>query len=163
MIPSLGQDLLRETSVGMGQAVLAQAPAQLKAILGSCVAVALYAPRLQLGMLSHVVLPKGAPRAESPGKFADAAIPYMLSVLREHGAEPGRLVAKVAGGACMFGGSHFMDIGASNAKVVLEALEASHVSIAARDLGGTAGRRVSFDIATGGLTVASAGHSSRTI
>ena len=70
MVYSLAKDPAKEMPVGMGQAVVTRHPARLTSILGSCVAITMYAPRLQLGMLSHVVLPNGngnlAARPSSP-------------------------------------------------------------------------------------------------
>lgn len=158
------EELFNEAPVGMGQAVCAREPTRLTAILGSCIAVTLYAPRLRLGMLSHVVLPHANSSTTYPAKFADTAIPHMLSVLQEHGVRPSGLIAKVVGGACMFGGNgKFMDIGRCNARAAIQALEAADIQVTQRDVAGTVGRRVCFDLATGGLTVESPGHPSRTI
>ena len=63
----------------------------------------------------------------------------------------------------MFGGGRFMDIGESNARVAIAALEAAHIPIVAQDIAGTVGRRICFDLSTGGLTVESPGHPSRII
>ncbi len=90
-------------SVGMGQIVVAEAPAELVSVLGSCVGVALYHPRLKVGALAHIVLPKSSGGGAAPGKFADTAIPYMIAELAKAGAARAGLVAKIAGGACMFG------------------------------------------------------------
>ena len=92
-----------EVAVGMGQAVLALAPARLTTILGSCVAVTLYATRRRLGMLSHVVLPQAKGSTSNPAKFADTAVPNMLLTLKSQGLEPRDLTAKLVGGASMFG------------------------------------------------------------
>jgi chemotaxis protein CheD len=147
----------------MGQAVVTRDPARLTSILGSCVAITMYAPKLQLGMLSHVVLPNANGSVAVPAKFADTAVPYMISVLRDRGAKPSDLVAKVAGGACMFGGGRFMDIGEHNARVAIAELEAAHIPIIGRDIGGNVGRRICFDLSTGALAVESPGHPSRII
>jgi chemotaxis protein CheD len=163
MVQSLEKDLIKEMPVGMGQAVATRSPARLTSILGSCVAIVMYAPKLQLGMLSHVVLPDSNGNLTAPAKFADTAVPYMISVLQERGARLGELIAKVTGGACMFGGGRFMDIGESNARVAITVLEAARIPIVARDIAGTVGRRICFDLSTGGLTVESPGHPSRII
>jgi chemotaxis protein CheD len=148
----------------MGQAVFAQDPNRLTAIVGSCVAVTLYSPRLHMGMLSHVVLPNAGGDVGHPAKFADTAVPYMISVLRERGVNTSGLVAKIVGGACMFGSnSKFMDIGQSNAKASLQALKEANIHVAESDTAGTVGRRVCFDLATGQLTVDSPGYPTRTI
>jgi chemotaxis protein CheD len=165
MIFCPAEELLKEAPVGMGQAVVAREPTRLTAILGSCVAVTLYAPRLRLGMISHVVLPySNGNTVHHPAKFADTAVPHMLSVLKEHGIKPGGLIAKIVGGACMFGAnSKFMDIGDSNARAAVQALEATNIPIAGRDVAGTVGRRICFDLSTGCLSVESPGHPLRTI
>jgi chemotaxis protein CheD len=153
MALSMLLDAPERTMVGMGQVVTAKAPATLTAILGSCISVALYQPRMRLGVLSHVVLPKSSGATAGPGKFADLAVPNMLAELERLGAGRGGLVAKIAGGACMFGTSGPLQIGHANAEAVTRALSAAGLRITAQDVGGTKGRRVVFDLATGTLTV----------
>jgi len=77
-----------EVTVGMGQAVFATEPSRLTTILGSCVAVTLYSPRRRLGMLSHIVLPKSRNGVDNLAKYADTAVPHMLSALRCEGIGP---------------------------------------------------------------------------
>jgi chemotaxis protein CheD len=150
-------------AVGMGQALFASEPQRLTTILGSCVAVTLYSPRRRAGMLCHVVLPKSRDNNDNPAKYADTAIPHMLSTLRCEGVGLHDLTAKITGGACMFGDNQLSRIGESNVQATVQALEDAGISIAARDAGGNCGRRVSFDLATGIVTVASVGRPSRTI
>jgi chemotaxis protein CheD len=152
-----------DVAVGMGQAMCAAEPSRLTTIVGSCVAVTLYSPRRRLGMLSHVVLPKSRGGGDNPAKFADTAIPYMISVLQREGVLLSELTAKLTGGACMFGDSQFSRIGENNVQAAIEALESAGLGIAARDAGGNSGRRVSFDLATGLLSVACVGRPARTI
>ena len=152
-----------DVAVGMGQAAFAREPTRLTTILGSCIAVTMYSPRRRLGMLSHVVLPQSKGSTSNPAKFADTAVPHMLSTLRSQGVEPRELTAKLVGGACMFGNGVCAQIGASNAQAVVQALEAAGIRIAGRDVNGTSGRRICFDLATGCITITSVGHPSQTI
>jgi chemotaxis protein CheD len=152
-----------DVAVGMGQAVFAQEPARLTTILGSCVAVTLYSPVRRLGMLSHVVLPQSKGSMSNPAKFADTAVPHMLLTLKRQGVEPRELTAKFVGGACMFGNGTCAQIGESNVRAVTQALEAAGIRVAGRDVNGTSGRRISFDLTTGCITVTSVGHPSHTI
>ena len=147
-------DKVKETSVGMGQVIAGQAPHLLRSVLGSCIGVAVYYPRCQTGVLAHVVLPAASGRAGSPGKFADTAIPHILDLLKEMGVPCHGLTAKLAGGASMFGGdSSPLQVGEANAKAVSSALKRVNVSIAGKDVGGTSGRRVTFDCSTGEMAV----------
>ena len=84
----LSQDV-EDVAVGMGLAVLAAAPARLTAVVGSCIGVTVYSPKLRLGMLSHVVLPHAKGRTAYPAKYADTAVDHMRSVLEGRGV-PGR-------------------------------------------------------------------------
>ncbi len=150
-------------AVGMGQAMVAGEPSQLTTIVGSCVAVTLYSPRHRLGMLSHVVLPQSRGGGDNPAKFADTAIPYMISTLQREGVLLSELTAKLTGGACMFGDSQFSRIGDNNVQAVVEALGSAGIGITGRDAGGNSGRRVCFDLTTGQVTVACVGRPARTI
>lgn len=137
----------------MGQAVAARAPDRMWSILGSCVAVALCDPRRKAAALSHVVLPTSSGHTGSPAKFADTAVPHMLDLLRQIGVPGDGLVAKLAGGAKMFGRNMPMDVGESNFQSILHALERAGIRIVGKDVGGTRGRRVALDCASGKFSV----------
>jgi chemotaxis protein CheD len=149
--------IARQKMVGVGQIVAATAPAELTAVLGSCIGVTFYHPRLRLGAMGHVVLPQSSGPAAGPAKFADLAIPNIIAELERRGAGRSGLVAKMAGGSCMFGDSGPLQIGPANAEAVRRALAAAGLSLAAEDVGGTKGRRIVFDLARGTLTVEIAG------
>jgi chemotaxis protein CheD len=151
------------TQVGMGQTFIAEKPNRLTAVLGSCVGVVLYHPRLQIGAMSHVVLPNSDGRTGSAAKFADSAVPHMLALLEQRSAYPSGMVAKIAGGSCMFGNGGPLQIGEANIKATTAALEAVGVKIVGRDLGGSCGRRIGFNPENGQVTVESVGLPPRVI
>ena len=153
----------KETMVGMGQALARRAPERLWSILGSCVAVALCHPKRQVGAMCHVVLPSAVGRSGSPAKFADTAVPHMLQLLREAGVPADGLVAKIAGGANMLGHSMPLEVGASNIQSIIRALQAAGIRIAAQDVGGGKGRRVTFDCSSGELLVQILGSPPKTL
>ena len=153
----------RETMVGMGQIVAGRAPARMKAILGSCIGLAIYHPRLKTGVMAHVVLPDSAERNGTPGKFADTALPHMLELLKKMNAPLHNLTAKVTGGANMFGSSGPMKIGDANVAAVTQLLKKAGIRIAGQDVGGSKGRRVIFDCCNGELTIECAGHPAKTL
>jgi chemotaxis protein CheD len=142
-----------EMMVGMGQALARRAPQQLWAILGSCVAVVLCDPKRQVGALCHVVLPSAAGRSGSPAKFADTAVPHMLQLLCDMGIPGGGLVAKIAGGASMFGRAMPMEVGENNTQSIVTALAAAGIRVTGRDVGGNKGRRVTLDCSSGKLLI----------
>lgn len=137
-------------SAGMGQIVHAAAPDTLTTVLGSCIGVAIYHPRTKQALLAHIVLPASSGRAASAGKFADTAIPEMQKQLAQLGLCDGTVVVKLAGGANMFGiPSGPMQVGEGNIAAVEAALSKAKLKIAARHVGGSKGRRVTFDCQTG--------------
>jgi chemotaxis protein CheD len=152
-----------ETLVGMGQIVGGEPPQHMKAIVGSCIALALHHPRLKKGAMAHIVLPDSAGRPGAPGKFADTAIPGMLELMKTFGAPLQCLTAKLAGGANMFGNSGPLQIGEANVTAVVQALRAAGIRVAAQDVGGSRGRRVTFECEGGAMIVESAGQPTKTL
>jgi chemotaxis protein CheD len=139
--------------VGMGQLVTAAPPEHLVSVLGSCIAVCVYHPRYKVVAMAHVVLPDSQGHTGGPGKFADTAIPALLQAMEQQTMARVGFVAKLAGGASMFGGNGPLQIGATNAAAVKKALEAARVKVVAEHLGGEQGRRVEFDPADGSLSI----------
>ncbi len=152
-----------EILVGMGQIASGQAPQRMRAILGSCIGLALYHPARNTGIMAHIVLPDSAGRHGTPGKFADTAVPQMLALLRQQGMPTQGLAAKFAGGANMFGGAGPLKIGEANATAVVTALHQAGIRVAGQEIGGTCGRRVEFDCASGEMLVQCAGQPARTL
>lgn len=152
-----------DTLVGMGQVAAGDASCKMKAVVGSCIALAFHHARLNQGVMAHIVLPDSAGRGGSAGKFADTAIPYMLELLKESGIPAKCLTAKFAGGANMFGSTGPLQIGEANIEAVAKALRAAGVHVAAQDTGGSRGRRVTFNCNGGAMIVESAGQPTKTI
>jgi chemotaxis protein CheD len=87
----------------------------------------------------------------------------MLELLKKEGISMIGLVTKLAGGASMFAGGGPMQIGLSNYNAVVAALSSAGISVAAADVGGTKGRRVTLNCETGGLTIEVIGQPPRMI
>lgn len=128
--------------------------------LGSCVCVALYDATTRIGGMAHVMLPasceaRGDP---PPGRFADTAVPALLALLLEAGADVAELTAKIAGGSSMFasvlteGGRN---LGKRNIMAVREVLAAAGLPLTGENIGGEHGRSVYLDTADGRVLVRS--------
>jgi chemotaxis protein CheD len=130
---------------------------QARAVLGSCIGLALYHGRRKVAILAHIVLPQSQDRPGPPGKFADTAIPYMIEQLMPLGAGRAGLVAKMAGGANMFGTTGPMQIGDENFEAVTKILQDLRIPIQGEHVGGTKGRRITIDSETGEFTIEIAG------
>jgi chemotaxis protein CheD len=126
--------------------------------LGSCVGVTLYDPLLKIGGLAHIMLPDSSQikRPGKPAKFADEAIERMLGEMIEMGAKERRIIAKIAGGACMFSINGNGTMGERNVGAIKEKLKEKKIRLVAEDTGGTHGRSLAFDLASGTLIVKTA-------
>lgn len=135
--------------------VVAEGPAAVTTVLGSCVAVILYSPRIRQGTICHAVLPYGSDH--EPGKFVDQAIFYMLQFFREKDIAAEELVAKVFGGADMFpqmrGIRDTGTIGAQNIRAALTTLEQMGIRPAVVEVSGQQGRKLIFFSETGAVYV----------
>ncbi len=163
MITTMTTTKTPDAMVGMGQITAGGPPHRMKAVVGSCIALSLYHARLKRGAMAHIVLPDSAGREGLPGKFANTAVPRMLELLKDFSASAACLTAKLAGGANMFGSAGPLQIGDANIEAVAEALRAAGIRIAAQDVGGNRGRRVTFECEGGAMIVESAGQPTKTL
>ena len=81
--------------------------------LGSCIGLTLYDPVTKVGGLVHYMLPdsKAVSNNSNIAKFADTGVQELLKRVTMAGANRGRLVAKIAGGAKMFAVTQESNIG----------------------------------------------------
>ncbi|CCO09187.1 chemotaxis protein CheD [Desulforamulus hydrothermalis] len=158
-----------EIQVGIADYKVASSPQRLITLgLGSCVGVALYDPVTKIGGLLHIMLPDSSQfnNVTKPAKFADTGIPLMIEEIRRRGGSPGRLTAKLAGGAQMFSGldeKFVLNIGQRNAAKVREILSKLGIRILAEELGGNRGRTMIFDTATGQVIIRTIGTPNKVI
>ncbi len=129
----------------------------LRTLLGSCVGVALYDRRKKIGGLAHIVLPRSRRADDPPGKCADRAIPALIAMLERDADGAIKLSAKLAGGAKMLSSSKTADIGEQNQRACEQLLRELRIPILAQDCGGNQGRRMSFDLSTGSVTISIVG------
>jgi chemotaxis protein CheD len=137
-------------NVRMGEfAVSSTAGDELVAIgLGSCIGLALVDREAGVAGLAHVVLPESQGKPGPAAKFADLAIPDLITRLVEAGAARRRLQAVMIGGARMFTVGASLDIGARNSDAVREALGKERIKIHAEEIGGNRGRTARVIVGT---------------
>jgi chemotaxis protein CheD len=130
--------------------------------LGSCVAIMLHDPQLKAGAMAHVLLPSRslAHDTSNLAKFPESAVPLLVERLKALGAEPRRLVAKLAGGASMF--SQLMtpgtiQMGERNIVASRNALRAASIPIVREAVGGERGRSIRFHVKDGRVEIRSVG------
>ncbi len=129
--------------------------------VGSCIIVVLHDRLSRIGGMAHAILPnsRGAiPATLSKDdigrrfvKYANSAVDMLIEEIEAAGGVKEHLVAKLVGGAHMFSlleGDKF-GIGWENTESARERLAFHGITIETEVVGGTAGRNVRFDCATG--------------
>ena len=130
--------------------------------LGSCVAIMLHDAQARAGAMAHVLLPSIslARDISNRAKFPETAVPLLIEQLKGLGADPRRLVAKLAGGASMFGQlvtPGTIQMGERNLLAARTALRAAAIPIVRESVGGERGRSVRFHVKDGRVEIRSVG------
>ncbi len=141
--------------VSIGSLEIATAPTVLRASdLGSCVAAIIYDPTQKKGGMAHVMLAQNPSKDAvilRPGKYADTAIPALVSQIRAKG----KLSAFIAGGASMPMASSVINgtIGPSNAEVLRSEIKKAGIFLVGEEIGGAQARTVELLTATGEIRI----------
>jgi len=129
--------------------------------LGSCIAVTLYDPASKVGGMLHFMLPESALDAQkaqqNPYMFADTGIKALLDAVRAGGAQPKRMVVRLAGGAQVLDGEGVFQIGKRNYLAARKILWKAGILISAEAVGGEVSRTTRLELATGRMWVREGG------
>ena len=130
--------------------------------LGSCVAIMLHDAQANAGAMAHVLLPSTSLARDitNEAKFPDTAVPMLIERLKALGADPRRLVAKLAGGASMFNQlvtPGTIQMGERNVRASRSALRRAEIPIICESVGGDRGRSLRFHVKDGRVEIRSVG------
>lgn len=120
-------------------------------LLGSCVAVCFYDPKLKLAGMNHFLLPSRSSskvQDEDIVLNGDYAMEVLLNAMYAKGAQRSRIVAKAFGGGNIVN-SIQMAIGERNAVFAREWLQREGIPLTASDFGGAWSRKVIIDPVSG--------------
>jgi len=156
---SESENEVTEVYLQPGEAFLARKPTIIRTILGSCVGVTFWSPRLGCGALCHALLPK-CPKNPRSGftladgyRFVDFSIREIARRFDELGAQRGEVQVKLFGGSDVLpiggGVTRPATVGRQNCDVAVELVEAEGFRLAASSLGGVRGRHIEFNTRTG--------------
>ena len=130
--------------------------------LGSCVAIMLHDPQTSAGAMAHVLLPSISLARDitNRAKFPETAVPLLIERLKALGADPRRIVAKLAGGASMFSqlvSPGTIQMGERNVLASRSALRAAQIPIVKESVGGERGRSIRFHVKNGRVEIRTVG------
>ena len=119
-------------------------------VLGSCVAVCFWDKKSGVGGINHFMLPFWNGKGLPTPKFGNVAIDKLLHKVRKLSDDSNEIVAKVFGGATMWGNvdGSFM-VGERNIELARKMLKEERIKIVSIDVGGVQGRKIIFNTQTG--------------
>ena len=144
-----------------GELFVADANFQIRTILGSCVSITLWHPRLRVGCMSHFLLPSRSSitgGAALDGRYGDEALQLMFQDLKAAGVQPAQCEAKIFGGGNMFPGKKYhlwgqqatgLTVGKRNGEAAHALLHQNDIAVVAENLYGNGYRQVIFDVSNG--------------
>ncbi|MBF0285168.1 MAG: chemotaxis protein CheD [Magnetococcales bacterium] len=142
-----------------GELYIGIRPAEVRTVLGSCVSITLYHPRLRVGTICHSRLAEracdqplcGLKICRNLGDYVTCSVMFMLSYFEHHGATRQELVVKLFGGANMFNLQKNDEalIGRRNVNAAMALIRRERLHLLATDVGGGASRLLTFHTATG--------------
>jgi chemotaxis protein CheD len=126
-------------------------------VLGSCVAVCLRDPHLNIGGMNHFLLPSEGSSAISSvsdsARYGVYAMELLINQMLKLGAERRRLEAKVFGGGNVLKGFTGFNVGERNVEFIMDYLNVEHIPVLASDLLDVYPRKVYFAPNTGRVDV----------
>ena len=144
-----------------GEFYFGEKKTRIRTLLGSCVAITLWHPRLEVGGMCHYMLPR-RPRRKAcdsgllDGRYAEDAMKMFLREIEAVGARAADFHAKLFGGARMVtsdGIARRLTIAEANVEYGREAIAQCGFTLCAEDLGGRGHRNVILDIWSGDVWV----------
>ncbi|MES2207667.1 MAG: chemotaxis protein CheD [Pseudomonadota bacterium] len=129
---------------------------RIRTLLGSCVSITLWHPKMKIGAMSHFLLPLRGDKTvlELDGRYADEAMWLLLKDLLSMNVPPTQCEAKIFGGGNMFPQqtrSERFNVGQRNGEAARSLLRAYKIPIVSENLFGTGHRKIIFEISSGAV------------
>jgi chemotaxis protein CheD len=158
---------------------------RIRTLLGSCIAITLWHPRLLVGGMCHFMLPeRGSVRPTDTaldGRYGDEAVAALVQELRQQRTQPREYICKIFGGGNMFRqqparlpmssrspdhNAHGIfretdtcaDVPCKNVRAARSLVSAAGFRVTASHLGGQGHRNLYFEIWTGAVYLKFSGH-----
>jgi len=151
-------EALPEIYVQPGESHLVKESSILRTLLGSCVGVVFWAPRLHLGALAHPMLPTIFAQRHltltlaASRRYVDFAIRDLIRQFDALGARRNEVLVKLFGGGDVLltsTGNSRPTVGKLNCESALRVLSEEGLDVVASSLGGKTGMNIQFHTGTG--------------
>ncbi|MGD8781789.1 MAG: chemotaxis protein CheD [Ignavibacteria bacterium] len=143
-----------------GNAIITNKNKVIYTVLGSCIAVTMYVPRLRIGAMIHCLLPSPGGKEDrscsdcfSKFKYISCAIPLVFKSLEKFYIDPREVEVKIFGGANLIfhnrNNNTANTIGQKNINLANKIILEKNLEIKSFDTGGNIGRKIYFLIESG--------------
>lgn len=133
---------------------------RIRTLLGSCVAITIWHPKLHIGGMCHYMLPRRPSHkttSDLDGRYAEDVMQMFMQELKKSKTKPSEYTAKLFGGGNMFtqinkSTSH-TSISKQNIDFGRTVMAQYGFSVHAEDMGGAGHRNIIFDLWSGDVWV----------
>ncbi len=141
-----------------GEMYITEKPTLVSTVLGSCVSVTMFNPRLKIGAICHGLLPTYKAKILCSSsieeyKYVNSSIAKMIKKYEAYGVRNRELEVKIFGGSEMMhnnpGVSPIVSIGIQNVQAAIQTIKSKGLSAIVTNVGGVAGRKLVFNTQTG--------------
>lgn len=145
-------DFIVEIFLQPGEFYWGDSDTRIKTLLGSCVAVTMWHPRLLVGGMSHSLLPtRGQKTDELSARYIDESFELFLREIRKLPVHPTEFEVKLFGGGDMFRHitKNSLTIGEKNIEMAKNLIRKYGFQLKAEHVGGSGHRNIIFDLWSG--------------
>ena len=158
MIKAAQQTISSQVTLAPGEFYFGTGHTRISTLLGSCIAITMWHPKLLVGGMCHYLLPKGSGRQRlNHGSYADEAMALFLKAINKTATRPEEYEVKVFGGGNMFRTSTqktgVINVSKSNIDTADILLKENGFTIKSQDVGGAFHRKVNLELWSGDVWV----------
>ena len=137
----------------MGTLTVERKPSEITTVLGSCVAVCLWDPRLGIGGMNHFKAPLVPSKRTPSNIYGEVAIKNLIKSMIRKGSQKNDLRATLFGGGAVIETLKWMNVGKDNIEFAQSALKQEGIPVMSSSIGKHMGRRVTFNTHDGSTIV----------
>lgn len=148
-------DFVLEIFLQPGEFYWGDSDTRIKTLLGSCVAICIWNPKLKIGGMSHSLLPTRGDqkrRGELSARYIDEAMELFLLEMAKAGSRPQDCIVKYFGGGDMFNElwkKSGPGVGERNVEMTRSLIDKYGIKLKAEHVGGVGHRNIVFDLWSG--------------
>jgi chemotaxis protein CheD len=149
---------MAEVVLKIGQFYFGGGRTKIRTLLGSCVSITMWHPRLKIGGMCHYMLPQrgtgGTASSAAEGNYADEVMPMFLRELGKTGTRPQEYIVKLFGGGSMFvDANDIREVSSRNISAGRDLLGKHGFTISVEHTGGYGSRVLVFELWSGDVWI----------